>query len=216
MPANKALWIAATALATLGGLNAFQNFNKPWREYPAFEYNDFPDPAGLPGEDGIRVRTSDVSECGERPRVRPPFRGRRLAAGRTRHLLDHGLSPLRPPPDARAAAVDAHPRRSVEQPVNLDDDDQYDWPWLYGVEVGHWELTDQQAQRLREYLLRGGFLMVDDFHGTYEWQIFTESMKRVFPDREIVDLRDSEQIFHVIYDLDGRYQVPARARGIAA
>ena len=57
--------------------------------------------------------------------------------------------------------------RSVEQPVNLDDgDDVYNWPWLYAVEVGHWNLTDPQAKKLREYLLRGGFFMCDDFHGT--------------------------------------------------
>ena len=55
--------------------------------------------------------------------------------------------------------------RSVEQPVNLDDGDAYDWPFLYGVEVGHWNLTDAQAKALREYLLRGGFFMCDDFHG---------------------------------------------------
>ena len=67
----------------------------------------------------------------------------------------------------RLTRIDA---RSVEQPVNLDDgDDVFNWPWLYAVEVGHWELTDAQAAKLREYLLRGGFLMVDDFHGTCEW-----------------------------------------------
>ena len=47
--------------------------------------------------------------------------------------------------------------RSVEQPVDLDEHDVYDWPWLYGVEVGHWDLTDDQAKTMREYLLRGGF-----------------------------------------------------------
>ena len=47
--------------------------------------------------------------------------------------------------------------RSVEQPVNLDEGDAYDWPWLYAVQVGEWGLTDDQGQELREYLLRGGF-----------------------------------------------------------
>ena len=99
--------------------------------------------------------------------------------------------------------------RSVEQPVNLDDGDEvFYWPWLYGVEVGHWDLTDAQAAKLREYLLRGGFFMCDDFHGTYEWEVFTASMKRVFPDRPIVDIDNSDQIFHTLYDLDDRYQVP--------
>src|SRR4051812_37054599 len=44
--------------------------------------------------------------------------------------------------------------RSVEQPINLDEGDVYDWPWLYAVQVGHWNLTDKQAASMREYLLR--------------------------------------------------------------
>ena len=98
--------------------------------------------------------------------------------------------------------------RSVEQPVNLDDGDQFDWPWLYAVEVGHWALTDKQVAAFREYLLRGGFFMCDDFHGTQEWEIFVDGMRRVFPDRKIVDIPDSDPIFHLIYDLDERFQVP--------
>ena len=98
--------------------------------------------------------------------------------------------------------------RSVEQPVNLDWGDQYDWPFLYGVEVGHWNLTDDQAKAMREYLLRGGFFMCDDFHGTQEWEVFMASMRRVFPDRPVVDIEDKDAIFHTIYDLDDRYQVP--------
>ena len=51
--------------------------------------------------------------------------------------------------------------RSAEQPVNLDDgDDVYNWPWLYAVQVGEWGLTDPQAKKLRDYLLRGGFFMI--------------------------------------------------------
>lgn len=99
--------------------------------------------------------------------------------------------------------------RSVEQPVSLDDDDDvYNWPFLYAVEVGHWDLTDAQAAKLRDYLLRGGFLMCDDFHGTDEWEGFMESMRKVFPDREVVDIESSDPIFHVLYDLDDKYQVP--------
>ena len=98
--------------------------------------------------------------------------------------------------------------RSVEQIVNLDDgDDVYNWPWLYAVQVGEWGITDAQAKKLRDYLLRGGFFMADDFHGTVEWQVFQESMKRVFPDRPIVDIPNSDPIFHTVYDLDERYQI---------
>ena len=63
--------------------------------------------------------------------------------------------------------------RSVEQPVNLDDgDDVYNWPWLYAVQTGHWSLTDAQAAKLRDYLLRGGFFMCDDFWGEDDWEVF--------------------------------------------
>ena len=106
----------------------------------------------------------------------------------------------------RLSVIDA---RSVEQPVNLDDDDDvFYWPWLYAVEVGQWDLTDAQAAKLREYLLRGGFLMVDDFHGTRQWEIFVEGMRRVFPDRPIVDLPDDDPIFHTFWDLEDRQQIP--------
>ena len=101
--------------------------------------------------------------------------------------------------------------RSVEQPVNLDDkNDVFNYPWLYAVFVGEWDLTDTQAKTLREYLLRGGFLLCDDFWGTQDWEIFMQSMKRIFPDRPIVDLPDGDPIFHTVYDLDDRYQVPGQ------
>ena len=107
--------------------------------------------------------------------------------------------------------------RSVEQPVNLDDgDDVYNWPWLCAGEMGDWKLTGTEARKLREFLLRGGFLMLDDFWGTEEWDRFNESMRLVFPDRPIVEIDGSDPIFHTIYNLDDRYQVPgewALARG---
>ncbi|HUQ94975.1 MAG TPA: DUF4159 domain-containing protein [Bryobacteraceae bacterium] len=98
--------------------------------------------------------------------------------------------------------------RSLEEVADPDGDGIYNYPWIYAVEVGHWALTDPQTQKLRDYLLRGGFLMVDDFHGSYEWSVFMESMNRVFPDRPVVDLDSSDAVFHVIYDLDQRVQVP--------
>ena len=95
--------------------------------------------------------------------------------------------------------------------IELDDDSLFNYPWLYAVEVGHWQLSDYDAERLREYLLRGGFLMVDDFHGSQEWIVFTDSMNRVFPDRPIVDIEDSHEILHVVYDVDERIQIPGIA-----
>jgi hypothetical protein len=101
--------------------------------------------------------------------------------------------------------------RSVEQAINLDDgDDVYNWPWLYAVQVGEWGITNEQAKKLRDYLLRGGFFMADDFHGTEEWGVFQESMQRVFPDRPLVDIPDGDPVFHTVYDLNDRYQIVGR------
>jgi hypothetical protein len=98
--------------------------------------------------------------------------------------------------------------RSTEQPSNPDDlDDFYNWPWLAAGEMGDWKLTGAQAKTLREYLLRGGFLMLDDFWGAEEFARFEESMKLVFPERPVVDIDNADSIFHVVYDLDDRFQI---------
>ncbi|MGH9673513.1 MAG: DUF4159 domain-containing protein, partial [Bryobacteraceae bacterium] len=100
--------------------------------------------------------------------------------------------------------------RSVEQILDVDGEEMYSWPWLYAVEVGHWVVSESQARRLRDYLDRGGFLMVDDFHGTMEWGVFMESLQRIFPDRPVVELEDASPIFHIVYNLGERFQVPGR------
>lgn len=108
----------------------------------------------------------------------------------------------------RLTRIDA---RSVEQPVNPDDDDDiFNWPWLVAGEMGDWLLTIPQAEKLREYLLRGGFLMLDDFWGTREWNRFMDSMAVVFPDRPIVEIEDSDPIFKMVYEVKDRYQIPGQ------
>jgi hypothetical protein len=168
---------------------------KPFREYPGAEYENFPLPP-------------DYQEKAEFTRARlmyPSIRyGWRRYSSWTidyprsdRHLL------------AGVRRLTRIHTRSVEQPVDLDDPtDVYNWPFLYAVEVGHWDLSDAQCKKLRDYLLRGGFLMVDDFHGTQEWDVFMASMSRIFPDRAVVELDNGDPIFHVLYDLDERVQVP--------
>jgi hypothetical protein len=98
--------------------------------------------------------------------------------------------------------------RSTEQVVDADNDDLYDWPWIYIEDAGGWKLSPAQAARLREYLLRGGFLMADDSHGDYEWEILTQGMHMIFPDRPIEDLKNDDEIFHAVYNLDDRVQIP--------
>ena len=98
--------------------------------------------------------------------------------------------------------------RSAEQIVNLDEGDAYDWPWLYAVQVGEWGLTDEQGQELREYCERGGFFMADDFHGDAEYYEFESRMKKAFPKRAIEDIPDDDAIFHTVYDLKDKIQIP--------
>ena len=98
--------------------------------------------------------------------------------------------------------------KSTEQVVDLDSDDIFNWPFVYAVQVQTWTFSDTQAKRMREYLLKGGFLMVDDFHGAADWESFMRGMRKVFPDRPIEDLQNKDEIFHVLYDLGERFQVP--------
>src|ERR1700680_360744 len=101
--------------------------------------------------------------------------------------------------------------RRAEQVVDLDSDGPAaieNFPWVYAVQVQTWTFTEPEAKRLREYLLKGGFIMVDDFHGPTDWEHFMNGMLMVFPDRPIEDLTDKDEIFHVLYDLSDRFQVP--------
>src|SRR5256886_4206328 len=203
MDSRKIFGLLGGGLLLLSGVYALQ---QPFREYPGVGYDNFPLPPDY----------QEKTEWAFARLMYPPFSGGRgygyrygrdWTLGASNWTIDyprsdrHFAQALR-----RLTRIHA---RSVEQPVNLDDgDDVYHWPWLYGVEVGHWNLTDSQAKTLREYLLRGGFFMCDDFHGSMEWEVFTESMKRVFPDRPIVEIENKDQIFHTLFDLDDRYQVP--------
>jgi hypothetical protein len=70
-------------------------------------------------------------------------------------------------------------------------------------------LTDQEVAALRAYLLNGGFLMVDDFWGDDQWQHFYEQIKRIFPDREPVELTLDNRIFHTVFDFKKEPQIPS-------
>jgi hypothetical protein len=94
--------------------------------------------------------------------------------------------------------------------VTLADDNVFDYPWLFLQQPGQGEWLPQGAEleRMREYLQRGGFLVVDDFHGEYEWQTFQEAMRNVFPTRPIVDIPDDDMLMSIVFELDERTQIP--------
>lgn len=93
--------------------------------------------------------------------------------------------------------------------LELTDDALFDYPFLYLIEPGGIHLDDSEVLGLRKYLLSGGFMMVDDFWGEDEWHGFYREFKRVFPDREPRELPLEHEIFHCVYDLKKKPQVPS-------
>lgn len=96
-----------------------------------------------------------------------------------------------------------------ENAVALDDPELRRFPFLYLLEVGYMELTEEEAAGLRGYLLAGGFAFVDDFWGSQEWYAFEQQMRRVLPEYPIVDLPLDHPIFSSFYSIREVLQVPA-------
>ena len=105
----------------------------------------------------------------------------------------------------RLTRIDVQP---IETIIDIDSDEIFDLPFLLAISVGDWELSPSQAERLRKYFDRGGFLMVDDFHSDREWAIFMRGMRQIYPEVEVVELDDSFPAFHVLFDLKDRVRVP--------
>ena len=184
----------------------------PFREYPSMEYDSgsgLPPGWDVPAEFVVGRLMYPPQSGGGRGGCRSGGMGGgggRWEQGGTSWTVDYPLG------DRTFAAilkrltvVDVRP---VEQPVNLDDgDDVFNWPFLIVGMPSSWDLTDAQALNLREYLLRGGFLLADSFFGTEEWDCFMASMIRVFPNRPIVELADEHALFNVVYDFSERHQI---------
>ncbi len=87
--------------------------------------------------------------------------------------------------------------------LRIADPDLFNYPWVYMVEPGRLEFAEDEVPVLRKYLLSGGFLMADDFWGELQWRNFRDEIKRVFPEREFVELPMDHPIFHCVFDLNG-------------
>lgn len=103
-------------------------------------------------------------------------------------------------------ALDVNPDGII---LDLTDPRLPDYPFLYMIEPGELMFRAAEVEALRRYCLNGGFLMVDDFWGDLEWMNFYRQIKRVFPEREPVELPLSHEIFHCVYDLKEKPQVPS-------
>ena len=93
--------------------------------------------------------------------------------------------------------------------VELTDPEIFDYPFTYLIEPGGMDLTEAEVEGMRNYLERGGFIMVDDFWGEYEWNVFESQMERVLPGKRWIDLDLSHPIFHIVYDLKEKPQIPS-------
>ncbi len=101
--------------------------------------------------------------------------------------------------------------------IRLTDPDLFNYPWIYTVEPGALLLRDDEVPILRKYLLNGGVLWVDDFWGEWQWDGFAGQIKRVFPEREFVELPMTHEIFHCVFDLrvpKNKLQTPNYRQGI--
>lgn len=102
-----------------------------------------------------------------------------------------------------------------EMAVKLTDPELQNLPFMYALEVGSMQLTDPEADSLRDYLLRGGFLFIDDSWGSWAWNNLVEQMQLVFPDRKIIDIPAEHSIFNLVYDITEIKQVPNFRNGTA-
>jgi hypothetical protein len=110
----------------------------------------------------------------------------------------------------RLTGIRVHPDPNV---MKILDDDLVKFPFVYAVEVGGMYLDTEEAARLREFFLRGGFMHVDDFWGPDQFANFEEQMMKVFPDRTIEVLPLSHPVFHTFFDIDTVMQIPNQGNG---
>jgi len=108
--------------------------------------------------------------------------------------------------------VSRHPDGRIRHDiVRLDDPALRHYPFIYMVEVGSIMLSQAEVEGLRNYLLRGGFLMVDDFWGEEEWANWSYEFDRVLPPEEYprFEIPLDHPIYHMVFELDEVPQVPA-------
>jgi hypothetical protein len=203
--ANRTLWVAALLVCVFGAASLAQtgfgrfrlrqsNGSNVWSQYEGEMQDPVDDPP-------------DPLRKGEwafgRLRYRSPLDGGRFYARwgidankGDRLFIEH----LR-----RLTRLDVAP---IEQIIDIDDDRVFEYPWIFAVSAGDWVFSASQAARLRTYFDRGGFLMVDDFHGPREWESFWAGIRQIDPKAQVQDLAGDDAAFHVMFNLDDRFRVP--------
>ena len=96
--------------------------------------------------------------------------------------------------------------------VSFEDEEVFKYPIAYLCEVGYLDLSEREAHNMREYLLRGGFLIVDDFRGERDLDNFKQQLKLVFPERSLEEVERTNPIFNCFYDISNLFPLPPYAR----
>jgi hypothetical protein len=112
----------------------------------------------------------------------------------------------------RLTNIDAY---EAENPIQLTDPGLGRYPFLYAVEMGYMALSESEVLGMRRYLQAGGFLVIDDFWGSYEWENIVMEFQRILPGHEIVDIPRDHPIFTCFYNVEQIIQVPNVGQGIA-
>jgi Domain of unknown function (DUF4159) len=82
----------------------------------------------------------------------------------------------------------------------FDDPQLFDYPIAYVSEPGYWTMSDEEVKGLRLYLLKGGFLIFDDFRGD-DWYNLEEQMKRAMPELRWVELDPTATVFNSFFEI---------------
>ena len=93
------------------------------------------------------------------------------------------------------------PRPDGSSIIRMDDPELMKFPIAYLSEPGYWYPTDSEANGLRTYLAKGGFLIVDDFHFQNEWDVFEAAMRKVLPGGRIERLAQTHPVFNSFFSI---------------
>mgnify|MGYP000903454533 CR=1 FL=1 len=104
----------------------------------------------------------------------------------------------------RLTRVDVEP---IEDIIDISSDHIFDLPWIFAGSVGDWQISPTEAERLRKYFDRGGFLMVDDFHNDREWETFMAGIRQVDPAAQAEELDGDDPALHTVFNLKERMRV---------
>jgi len=99
------------------------------------------------------------------------------------------------------SVTNMRPHTDGTRVVDVADPELFDYPIVYATEPGFMALDDKDVRALHDYIAKGGFIIFDDFRGPYDWENFTESIRRVLPGEQPIELALTHPIFHSFFEI---------------